>query len=681
MLVRWLLKNMNGSSEDAQKLRRYPLTWRILGKVFSSIPLFSLAKSLADRRFVHVLQSALKDASEPKGEAGTKKQFEDMEMEDDARIVEDAEMVGADFDQARPRKKQRAEKLQFDLESQSRIGGCLCTAEALFGAVRLLLARVQSSSTTDGKRHNHMGAEHIKSLFCSPASEIKDMVVPALKICQLAVHNDDAFEDFDGQESWISTIRNVWDLHLQGEDDALQVATHFSPFTIDMHHRLNRFPNNRPWRKDFPSMTYQLERQWQQDLKRLLARSLILPARTAFLNKGDLEIIRLVIQSTSGFSTVSCPVILDQVLSSPSLAGSQTAKRDNDSWIQAVFSLLDETLQSSRSKHRFDAVWNMLKRIDENKVSLSVESLRSVCKNHALQPETTIWRIILKIADISPDVFMAGEGDELFQAVLTRLPLGVDNDRLKSDVISALAAGFARSRNTSGFVKIWFQYLAAAEPDASDIAEGSQYWIWYNDALRQSIAESLEKTMTAKQILSLVDWLDSQADKPAENAAVILIVEALSKGITQDDVTDSVGMRLFEMVSKRSLPLPANNAALACKWTVARRSLQWATIEQCHEIWTALVTDLRDTLTMGSVTEKHVFEAFKFAAAAWVANHPGGKHEDEAANLTLSALSQLDDTAMFLPDDCEEHRVIRYLTDMSGDRSLLHHDYCPPLLR
>jgi nucleolar pre-ribosomal-associated protein 2 len=434
-------------------------------------------------------------------------------------------------------------------------------------------------------------------------------------------------------------------------------------------------------------MTGEVAHQWRQDLKRFLNRSLILPARAAFLNKGDLEIIRLTIQSTSAFSTLSCPVILDLTLSSPSLAGSQTSKRDNDSWTLAVFSLLDETLQSSRSKHKSAAVHDMLNQVKKHEVSLSAKSLRSVCKTHALQAGRTDWSVLLTIAEINPDVFIIRDGDDLLGTVLERISLdaptlkvGYWRDEI-SQTIQTIAAGFARARDPSGFVKIWFQHLAAIGPHTSDVEDMGQYRIWYNEELCKTIAQSLEKTMNTKQILSLVDWLDSQADKPAENAAVILLLEALSQGITQDDVSDSVGMRLFDIVFNRNLPSSVNVAILRRKWTVARRSLQWATLEQGHEIWDTSVTRLRDTLTKGHLADRHVFEAFKFAVAAWIANHPGGKYEDDTAKLTLSSLSQLDDIPVVLPHDWAEHCVIGYLTHKYGGWSYDDRDACPRLLR
>ncbi|CRJ91499.1 hypothetical protein BN1708_009339 [Verticillium longisporum] len=64
-VLRWLLKSMKTNNDAADTLRRFPLTWRILGCTFQRIPLFSLAKSLADRKFMAILQQTLKSISKP----------------------------------------------------------------------------------------------------------------------------------------------------------------------------------------------------------------------------------------------------------------------------------------------------------------------------------------------------------------------------------------------------------------------------------------------------------------------------------------------------------------------------------------------------------------------------------------------------------------------------------------
>ena len=52
---------MTGASQDAEQVRRYPLTWTVLGQAFLKIPPQTLGRVLADRKFTSVLRQTLDD--------------------------------------------------------------------------------------------------------------------------------------------------------------------------------------------------------------------------------------------------------------------------------------------------------------------------------------------------------------------------------------------------------------------------------------------------------------------------------------------------------------------------------------------------------------------------------------------------------------------------------------------
>jgi nucleolar pre-ribosomal-associated protein 2 len=660
MIVRWLLKNMNGTSVAAEQLRRYPLTWRILGKVFSSIPLFSLAKSLADRRFVSLLQNALKDASEPK-QSGTE--------------TKDVEMVDADTED-RPSKRKRSDDVSFDIDGQRRPSGCFRTAEAMFEAMRLLLSRLDFKTSSMAKQENHMGAEHIKSLFCSSAEEVKGLIVPALSVCNSVISSFPQREAYEGQENWISIINDIWDLHLQDDGDAVQIATHFANTSISMLGRLTDAPPHE-WQL---GVNDEVKRRWTQDLKRFLTRNFILPARTAYLNREVLEIIRIAVEKTLVFSALSCPVIFDLVLSAPQLAaGGQVARRENDSWIQAVFSLLVGTLQESRSPHRLVAVRAMMDIALKWDVSLSKESLRSLAKTYALSSGTPEWSLLLLIAKLNADTFIAGDDDSLLKTILDasisdQVWTGAEPDA--ADFLITLANGYAKGRDLSGFLQKWFQYLTLAEPHIP--FESPRYRLWYNERLYQTVSEHLEKTMNTRQILSFLDWLDAQEDGAAQNAALVLILGALSQGIRQDEIVDAVGLRLHDAVLRRRLPSDVNDEVVSNNWIVAQRSVEWATYEQAQRIWTDLAAALRKAFELnGPLDRDSMVEAYKFAASALVANHPGGVHEEQITDQIEVFLdgvyTGLDSTSVTVSGQCAG--LVARLEELWGN------GFCPRLLR
>lgn len=631
VIVRWLLKNMNGSSADAERLRRYPLTWRILSILFSSIPLFSLAKSLADRRFVNVLQAAVKDLSE----AEVQNSSQDGDSSD--TVMADAY---PDESEVRPSKRKKLDPVSFDPETQRQLPSCLRAAEALFASLRSLLARLDSKPDGTGK-DDPMGAEHIKSLFSSYTNNLKDILAPALAICELAMDYTE-FSPYTGQDTWISTISNILDLHIKKDGEVLDVASYLSRASLGMLGRLTG-----TLRDQQLGLVLEVQTRWAKDLRRFLTRSLMLPARTAFVNRGTTEAIEIAVQMAAQSDTVSYPVIFDLVISSPRIIGSQSAKRENEAWVQAVFDIIQESLRFSTSEQRPASLQAMMDMVHEREVVLSLQSLRSVCKANALRPDRTHWTLLLRTAEINPDVFIAEERQELLHEVLdrTRGADSLSNEDLETATlfIITLADGFAKARDLAGFVKKWFQYLAFTEPHLEQTT--NRYHIWCNKRLNYTVALSLQKSMNIKQISSLLDWLDSQ-DGLAEVAALALILAAISKEITQVELIDAVGQRLFEMVFSRDRPASLPIDVSVCIWSVTESSIEWGTLEQAELIWARISPELRGVLEKSPLTEDATLHAFRCSAAAWLASYPGGKHEDEAATTACGFLDRLTNGAV-----------------------------------
>ncbi|KAG7118916.1 hypothetical protein HYQ45_018991 [Verticillium longisporum] len=198
-VLRWLLKSMKTNNDAADTLRRFPLTWRILGCTFQRIPLFSLAKSLADRKFMAILQQTLKSISKP---------------------VTPKDAVPATLS----KKRKRTLEVTFDLEALKTRDGCISTGDAVLGALRILLARVDGAAHTS--QNERMGAEHIKGLFSQPASDVVTYLAPILSLCEYSATSD--LSCAETQENWIHTLSAIWNLRLHGQTDSLEVALYLS---------------------------------------------------------------------------------------------------------------------------------------------------------------------------------------------------------------------------------------------------------------------------------------------------------------------------------------------------------------------------------------------------------------------------------------------------------------------
>lgn len=67
-----------------------------------------------------------------------------------------------------------------------------------------------------------------------------------------------------------------------------------------------------------------------------------------------------------------------------------------------------------------------------------------------------------------------------------------------------------------------------------------------------------------------------------------------------------------------------------------------ATLEESKKIWLEIKSDLKSILRKLPIDREDSLAAFRCCVAAWLANHPGAEHEDEAATLICSFVGKLE---------------------------------------
>ncbi|KAK3505171.1 Urb2/Npa2 family-domain-containing protein [Neurospora crassa] len=611
MLLRWLLKNMSGSAAINDQVRRFPLSWNIMGAVFAWIPLFSLAKSLADRRFIAVLQQTLKDISTPQ----SKKEDSDVEMKD----------ATSDETAQNSRKRKRTTAATFHLNSQQQVAGCLQTAEAVFEALRILLSRCDIKST-DGLPSNRMGAEHIKSLFSSSASDVMQILVPILSICNLAAKSDE-LESSKEQSTWMSTFYTLWDLHLQGPEDASAVAVSLSGLGAHLLSRLTATPRH-------PSLTIDtsVQEQWARDLRRFLTRNMILPARAAFLNNRAQDVIQVATQMSSDFASTNYPVLFDLVTRAPRVLSEKATKKDYEEWIQAVFDGILAALKGADASKSQPAVEAVLEMAADQQLPLSAESLRSVCKAYGLQGDKLNWKLHLSIAKLNPDVFLVTqEGQVLLEQALAHTFCTREKEAEKFDKATEflihLVNGHARARDLQGFIKTWLTYLDKHEPSG---------FSWTSSQLANAVAKTVEQSLTVGQLVDILNWVDGQKTK--QKGIKMVILAAIANGLSLEAYIDAANMRTLEIASKEKFDKKEKSVISTARWTVAEKAISRATVADSKSVWGSVHSNLKTTLKRSETYSPEAFAAFKCCATAWVKL----ADDDEAASLTSSFVDKLD---------------------------------------
>ncbi|KAF6827342.1 urb2 npa2 family protein [Colletotrichum plurivorum] len=593
-VLRWLLKTMKANNDEAEMVRRFPLTWRILGCSFQRIPLFSLAKSLADRKFMAVLQQTLKSIAKPEPPVETSDT---------------------------PKKRKRRSSAKFELQSVKSFNGCLAAGEAIFGALKILLARLDPSAQWSA--HDRMGAEHIKALFALPANDVAEYLAPLLTLCDssLAVSDTDLY---DSQESWIKIFASVWDLHLQGAADALEVATFFSRPAFTILEKL----------KGDVAFSDEVKRLWTRELEKFLQRNLVLPARAAYFNKTDLEVVTRAFAVLKNITGIAVPLLYSLVSSAPQVVGGLTKTKANEAWMQEVFKLSERALRHLSAEEKSTAIGAVLVEAIANKSHIALDDLRSLCSTYALvgSNDETDWRILSLIAKCDADVFLqSNEGLELFNQACDRITeAGAKaNEETMTELIESLIIGFENARDLSTFLQKWFDQMSKFEDKG--LRSGDRP-VWFTSIHRNStLIGGIEKSLTTKQLVNLLQWVENH--DTLRPSAVLVFVNTIATAITTDENFDAIGTKMSDLAQKvwSSSKVPSDIRSL--RWKIVAKTVSRSDYEQSEQLWDTVKKDLSKILQKAKLDNEDTSEALACAYQFWLSMYPDGSAQPELASL------------------------------------------------
>ncbi|KAL6908987.1 Urb2/Npa2 family domain-containing protein [Trichoderma evansii] len=587
--LRWLLKSMNGNSSEAETIRRYPLTWTIMDFVFQKIPLFSLAKSLADRKFVAVLQQTLKDASNPSEETGSSSS-----------------------------KRKRSLAPRYTLDELKGLEGCLATGQAVFNALKSLLARLGNNAV--GSR-DRIGAEHIKSLFSTSALEAATLASSFFIVCLLLLASD-IYDEVEGKEEWIVTVSRIWDLHLQGEKDALEIAIHlFRPASAIL-------------KKVEPSIQGQklaiseaLATRWSADLQRFMHRNFILPARTYFWNHQDFEVIMKALDVSNDKTRTSAPVLYFLAAGIPDLSTESDMRRINTMWMDRIFKAVEEQIRPKADRNIL--IKQVLAQATGKSLSIDAGDLRQVCRDYGMGSEID-WSLLANAATCNPDIFqMSEEGTALLNEICVQSvgkASGSDSHKDQLDLIAAIKKSFQTRRDLSGFLRLWFSQLCLAEKQKA-VSSSPWFDIGRKGEQRNSISSLIESELSPQQLVVLIEWLKEQ-ESGSYPQSLCVFTSIIAEGLHGESFIDAVGLKLFDLIS----PLKSSSKS-ALKWRVVSKTISSASPEERNNVWAQVKDQISKLLRKGTVKSAETFEAVKCCYQAWDSMSQDEESANEPAKL------------------------------------------------
>lgn len=580
---------MKANNDKAETVRRFPLSWQILDCTFQRIPLFSLAKSLADRKFIAVLHQTLKSFATP------------------------ADAVSDDTEGSLGKRKRPGAGMSFELTALRSREGCLATGGAVMGALQTLLGRLDRILTPDDR----MGSEHIRALFSQQASDVAVNLAPILTLCDAALTLDSDLAP-SSREKWIDTMATLWDLRLRGSTDATEVATFLSRPAFLLLSKTTK--------GDFPS-SHSAKTAWVRQLEGFLHRNLMLPAKSASYNRNDLETMERCLDMNASVASTTLPIFFHLAATTPPLLAGSYLSKSEDQWTKLTFYLAEQACRKIDVDDQVSVLTAILEEAIRIKSTVSVDDLRNICRRHALASSASDWYLLSLVARCDPDTFLLNqEGTKLLEDVSERLLGPVSDMTHAGEFLTSLARGYEDARDLTTFMRRWYTYLS--QSDASSYATS----VWFSSHLRQDgqLVTAIRKTVSTQQILDLLDWLE---DQPVRHpAASLIFLDTIASSLSTEVGAEAFGLRLFSLSRMVTLSDVPSELRLL-RWHIASRTICWVEPLQVEEVWNSTSPDLTCLLRNGSTNDAETFEGFRLASRIWESAYPNGTIEPKVAEL------------------------------------------------
>lgn len=612
--LRWLLKVMNPSakgSADSEAIRRYPLTWNVLNCVFQRIPLFSLAKALADRRFIAVLRQTVKDIAEPTSP-------------DDSPSSSD-------------RKRKRSSPVAFDVTSLRKPDGCVQSSDALFEALGTLLSRL--STTSDLSTRDAVGAEHIRSLFASPATEALGTVGPLFTMCSNSVGLLDT--DSDSRVSWVRVASDIWDLRLRGKADAVDVATHVVKIILPMFGKLDAEVCGVHGSTDaFSELAPKIRRSWAADLRDFLQRNVLLPARAAFMAGGDLDVLNTAVLMTRRNAEVASPALYLLAQNSPNPLDEKSKGKVSE-WMNEVLKAVEGTLTNVAPDTRIRIIEGILGEARRHETKVDEGLLMDICSRHGFESGKIHWSVVSAVLKLDPDVIMNEDrGQELMRDIIANIrgfatSVG-ESARYVKQIIDGIITAFINAKDLAGYLKLWYEELCRVD----DLSAGSP---WLQPSIRYDSSvfskEKLELEITVKQLQDFLEWLASQS--PVQPGCLYVVLDSIANGLRAAEFTDVMGPKIADLVVKSFKTKSGQTSLVSLRWSILGRVMSWLTAEARDELWDEVRDLVVEVLGKGKLSDEDTLQAHRFAFRAWSQMSPDGDRLAGVSSITLEAAARL----------------------------------------
>jgi nucleolar pre-ribosomal-associated protein 2 len=603
-------------------------SWQLFEFLLNAIPLPNAARILSDRKFIAILQQTLRDAEEDT----------DLHKARDVTSNGVVEASSEALEAAKPSKKRTRSGHLIVNKDYKPANGLAGLVAAIYAAIQRLVHYARNSLSHGGDVDGRSGAfksEYIRSIVQTTPEASATILGTWMSLCQKVLEQQ---SDSGSQPSnLLEPFVDIWNYRLVGNEDLMQFSLHCSDPLFAL---LKQAQSNIS------------TREWKVCLEQMVARNIILPAKSDAVEKPDLTLLENLTKVSILQDVTNAALLFDIAIRSLQPHSGHRRRSSDEAWLQRAFTSFCTSMSQNKSGAHSQAICAILRSSREHNIDLGLPGLRKITAEYIIPEGTTDWTLLEEMVRLDANVFLIpGEDDKnlLYEVLgrITNVYFDPNWPRISSQIVSGVAVPlmneFAKARDLSGFIRHWYEQLVKFEAlrDENMILPMDSFCVWEDEALQQELCKLLEPSLTLQQILQLLDWL--AVEIPEHPNAVCVILEAISGSIRNENVVDAIGTRLIHTISDNGIENKLGGRYSWRFWRILSNSIRWMQSSHLNEIadlWDKTTKSFESTIGTKDSPEKieepghserlNSLEFLRNACATW----------DSASNNKLNALAR-----------------------------------------
>jgi nucleolar pre-ribosomal-associated protein 2 len=418
-VLRWLLKKWTAKGDEGTQARSCTDTWSLLTKCLAIVPGRNAARLLLEKKFGGVLRNVIEEALE------------------DAKVANEGHSAILVETTSKKRKRDGS-----PINTESRSG---TSRSKLQHAVHDATQQVVWLSDPTGADSKAFAAEYMRSVIRVTAEEAAKILGGWL---QWSCISESPGKTSAEKEAWLSPFIAFWTLRVIGSEDAIL----FSRNCVEplLHLR----PRN------------------MLQANQLLARNVIIPAKTAFEASGDSALLKALVGDAIAKQANFAAEIFEVAVNSVNPHGSLI--RRPSAWLQAVF-IICKNAEGMRSNP--DALSDLLEKAHRNNVFIELPVLREIISESAFATEDTKWELVEPILRLDANVFLIPETEESSVDLLHDLYERITSAAIKKcdfdlcGIVLPLMSDFAKARKLTDFIHHWYEQVCSMTSAFTEVSD------------------------------------------------------------------------------------------------------------------------------------------------------------------------------------------------------------------